>query len=284
MNPAFRRCKRISLSRAGSGQAGFTLLEVMIGLLLMTGMLLGFSYMALGSANLNRKTELLVTATNIIDGQMGAVISAAADNKSSGHGQAKGFVLYLRKLEEIVRLRPDYPIKVEYNAGRGILRYEFPVAAPGLVVGDMKTVTNLPVDKRHYMLGRGIMHVYLKESDVPEMFRSWDDCQQAVNPGDPDTWTGVTKTYFDMNSDGDGNDDFSNLLTIPEVGYPAVDLKMLPVSITVMYYPNIKYKNLSYAAGIADSGLPDPTYSIAAVTRSYVINDSSVLGLGLYSE
>lgn len=257
-----------------------TLLEVMIGFALLIPIMLGFSYMALGSASLNRKTEMLVAGSNAITAQMASVVAASADNQDIAHGTAKGFVRYLRELEsEVASKGADYPVKVQYYAAQGILRYDFPVAALGAITGNITTVSTT-VDQRAKTAARGVMYVYLRENAVPREFYAWNNLE-GVGAGERSEAN--DSTFFDMNADGKNDGDFSDLLTGSEGKYVSSDLSSLPISISLMYYPSQNYMAKAEANLEVLSGtLPDTGYAQMSFTRNYIINDSSVLGLDFY--
>lgn len=252
----------------------------MIGFALLIPILLGFSYMTLASSSLNRKTELLVAGTNAISAQMAVMTSAATDNRILGHGNAKGFVWYLRTLQGIVGANPTYPIRVQLDAGQGILVYEFPIAAPGAVTGEVTNV-NTSVQQGQYDLARGVMFVYLRENSVPADFYEWNDLQAT---GGGETATPSGNTFFDMDGDGLGTGIFTDLITGPTSSFSSSGLSSLPVSVSIMYYS--RRQDLedaqNYAHSVRAGSFPDTSYTNVSVTRNYIISDSSILGLGVY--
>lgn len=269
---------RLAMACRSSGRAGMTLLEVMMCIALLIPMLLGFSYMALGSAQLNRKTEMVVAGTNAISAKMATIAAAASDNWITADGSnAKGFVKYLRDLRDVSdspSVSGNVPYRITWHNSEGILVYEFAVAHPGAKVGDA-TFVDASLESAQYDLARGVMYVYLREDAVPADFYTWSDLQLS---GGSETLAANGKTFFDMNGDGKGNGDFANLLT----GSSYSDLMSLPVSVSVMYYPSKKYFEQARDLPVGPGNYPDTGYSTVSVTRNYIINNSSVLGLGFY--
>lgn len=258
-----------------------TLLEVTISVALMIVTLVGFSYMALGTASLNRRTELVVSATNAMGKQLSAIsaIANSTENRKEADGAAKAMVLYLRNLQNVLDVKndSDYPVRVDWLSGVGVIRYEFPVAVPGAITGEIAAVPGNAA-LRQNAVGRGVLYAYLKESNVSSTFYNWKTYYS----------TGLSESnglnHFDMDGNGLPGGDFSSLMDDSVNKYPASTLKTLPISVTLMYYN--KRTDLD-AARQWEADHPNDLYGAQAyasfsLTRDYIINDSAVLGLGVY--
>lgn len=278
--PRLHSWQKIRVVSCGRGnRSGMTLLEVTISLALMVATLVGFSYMALGTASLNRRTELVVSATNAMGKQLSAIsaIANSTENRKEADGAAKAMVLYLRNLRNVVASKSDYPVRVDWLPSIGVIRYEFPVAVPGDITGEIATVTgNAKV--RQNAVGRGVLYAYLNESSVSSTFYNWKTYYS----------TGLSESsglnHFDMDGDGQPGGDFSSLMTASVNKYPASTLKTLPISVALMYYT--RAKDLEDARQWEASNPNDlygaQAYASFSLTRDYIINDSAVLGLGVY--
>lgn len=262
-------------------RSGMTLLEVMISLSLMLAALVGFSYLALGTAALNRRTEVLVAATNTISKQLSAITAVAnsTENRREAGTAAKALVLYLRTLKDVVdpKISDDYPVRVDWLDSEGVIRYEFPISAPGAITGDITTV-NAPAQNRQSETGRGVMYVYLMEDKVPTSFYDWKTYR---NDG---TTIPNSFSHFDMDGDGEPHGDFTDLKTLSASKYRSSKLKTIPISVTVQYYSKASDLALARDWEAANPGrlYRSDSYASFSLTRDYVINDASVLGLGIY--
>lgn len=247
------------------GQAGMTLLEVMVGLGLMTVIAVGFLYSAMSTVRLNKLTELAVSGTNVSSGQLEAVLGAALDNKVKGISNATGVLLYLSKIHQAVEGRTDYPIRVAMS-DEGTLLYEFPVPEPGRIpTGGYSASWTL--ERQQYDLGVGLMEIYLVENDVPEAFYTWDDLTTGNNR------TPVNKNFFDIDGDQEGGGDFRNLFNSPTALINSGSrISDLPVRITVRYYAN-KKDMATDRNELLPGFKKDYDSSLVSVTREYIIND-----------
>lgn len=268
--PNTTKCQWFLKRPRSAARSGMTLLEVMTALSLLVAVSTAFLYSAMATVRLNKMTELEVAGTNVISGQLDALVAASRDNRELAHGAAKGLVLYLRNIKEAVESKPDHPIQVGWDSSTGILTYQFPVPYPGLVAGNVTNVV-MPLKDKQYPLARGIMQVYLKEDKVPAQFYSWENLKEAG------TAPAANNQFFDMDSDGEKTSDFSNLLTGSVGGvYPGSTLGSLPVTITVRYYTDAKAMNRDFdAIGFKDGS----DGSALALTRNYVVNNTAITGI-----
>jgi hypothetical protein len=268
--------------RRNGVSSGMTLLEIMLALSILVAISIGFLFTAMGTVRLNRMTELEISGSNIISGQLDALMTAGLDNRDLAHGTAKGIVLYLQRLNTIIgsgAMDPDNPIRI--NMQNGVLYYEFPVTNAGYVPGAPVTAgpgAAMPLHERQYPLARGVVEIYLKEDVVPAVFREWNDLNHVDHSSDD--VTPVQNTFFDMDGDQKNGGDFTALFTNSVNTYPSSKLTSLPVSITIHYYANADMMTRAINMGPMLSN--DPSTSSLYLGRRFIVNNDSVIGLGIY--
>ena len=280
--------------------AGFTLIEVVLGISLMAASILGFSSFVLVSVRANRLNEMNVAANHAINGQLDSLYAMAFNNRGAAHSVARGVVYYLRELS--LRLPEDdtYPVRVALDSSRDCIVYQFPVPEPGSSLSGILQVDGQPaldgggsLKETSHPLGWGVVEVFLRESEVPEEFRVWDD---ITNFGGSDVHHESESQFYDMDGDGNGTSVFTNLMTVGSARkaeeYAASRLESLPVRITVRYYDTHIRRNETDRLTLLnedrhpDSSVPGFDTSVLggtsalSVSRSYIVNSSGVLQVG----
>lgn len=258
-------------------RAGVTLLEIMIALSLLVILAVGFLYSAMSTVRLNRLTELEVSATNAITSQLDVILAASRDNQLVSGSVPNGALYYIDSVYKAKEKRStpsgfspdDYPIRMDLRSN-GVLVYEFPVAYPGYVSGEVTSVDKNLMQTQHE-LARGVMLIYLKEQSVPSSFYGWNDVTESGGE------TSSNITYFDMNNDDKSNGDFTALFNAANTSvFTEEDYKInsLPVTVVIRYYNNAEALN-NDTNGV-DAGFVDGAdASYFSLSRNYILNNSA---------
>lgn len=259
---------------------GFSLIEVVLVFALLTSAVLSLLFTAMGAVRLNRLTELEVAGSNVINGQLNTLLAIARDNRQLAGGIAKGALYYMQELENKLPSQP-YPVWVKLEGN--VLYYEFAIPEPGKSLPGLVTVggsylrsSDDSLRDNTYGLARGVMEFYLNEKNVPNQFLTWSDINAS---GSGEVYTEVVRTFYDMDADNKDTGDFSDLMGASSAKYAASKLASLPVVVRLRYYRNVddlEAEKDSSRPGFI-SGVDS---SIISFSRSYVINDSGILGVG----
>lgn len=247
--------------RRGRGEGGFTLLEVVMAVAILTLVFLATLLELFAVVRQNRLTAMEITATNVMRRQLEEAVAAAGDNQKAAKGAAKGVVRYLMAIRDRLDTRAAgaYPVVVATDRAAGTITYEFVVPAPGSASRDL---TSAAADEQNaYDRARGRMIVYLRENAVPTDFSVWNNMKAGTTGPTPARLAG-----FDMNGDGKLDGDFLALTENAMGGvdrYAETSMFSLPVRFQVDFYPSVAAKN-------ADR----PFYTS---TRNRIINDDAIV-------
>lgn len=214
---------------------GFTLLEVVVSMAILSVVALGSLYTSGNLVRLNRLTVMEIAAANAVSAEMFRIERIAHNSlnvEGAGFSEtaAEGLIYYLRrKAGELGGEAADVVQFTRIDLENGILRCEFPVATPGLVKMGSITISGANADNPQRYYGVGIMNIYLREVDVPPEFYAWST---LVNGGGtPNTGS---PTHFSMDDDDSSNSDYTALFT--RGTNTGSSLLTLPIEFEVRYY------------------------------------------------
>lgn len=208
--------------------AGFSLIEVLIALAILGVTFLWTLYLLMSQVAGNRMTALEIAATNAMRTRVEEMVAVSGDNTVAAQGAAKAVILFLNHLQaQVAGHGSNYPIQVVYSPGDRTIEYSF--LMPGIGSRTPEATGTGAVTGVSDTLAQGVITVYLDESRVPAEFFTWDDVTHSNQT--PNALAG-----FDMDGDGNFNNDFSILMTGTGTEYSSTTLRCLPVRSVVSYY------------------------------------------------
>lgn len=214
--------------RVRRSAAGFSLIEVLIALAILGVTFLWSLYLLMSQVAGNRMTTLEIAATNAMRTRVEEMVAVSGDNTVAAQGAAKAVVLFLNRLQtRVAGLGSNYPIQVAYSPGDGTVQYSF--LMPGIGFRTPEATGSGAVTGVSDTLARGVITIYLDESKVPTEFYTWDNVTHS-------TQTPSALAGFDMDGDGNFNNNFSILMTGTGSEYSTTTLRCLPVRSVVSYY------------------------------------------------
>ena len=229
---------------------GFTLVEVVLSLGILTTAILGAMMAVYGNHRQNRLTVMEITARNVMRAQVEEIMSVATDAMSEAPptGVAKleaaqGILRYYAsdemRAETVVGPGGVDSAKVFFDDGHLICLFSIPDAGfSGRESGENGTEKQLLFNRR--ALGR--MTLYLDETRVGP-----DDTATAMW-NDLGTGTGGVTTGFDM--DGDGairTPSFTASFSLLRDSPQDTGIKQLPIDIEVFFFDNESHDRLIYS-------------------------------------
>lgn len=271
-------------NRIKKSSAGFTLLEIVVSLSILSMVTVGSLYATGNMVKLNKLSMLELAASSVIDSEMARMTSISANrtHQSYGGGTAKAFVYYLKHYSEYLKDEADAS---QYRFDRigmrngtdssGVLIFEFPVPTPGYA---RISSLSLADAQRGDLIGVGCMEVYLDESEVPEEFFRWSRVEEGGIVTDPSAML----TFFDMNNDEANGGNFVNLYNPGNSSdYGGSGLRNLPIRLNVRYYNTFS----ALEADRSSSGVGfDFDNAVVTIQRDFLITDKYVGSTGALEE
>lgn len=257
--------------------AGFTLVEVVMALGILSAIALGSFYTFYDVSRANRASEKYIAASGAVQNQLNFISGIARNITTAGitRGMAGAPILYFQQMAASRDDADDFRIALD---GQGVLSYEFPVPVPGQNPNRLSGGGALETNVSN--MGRGLVKIYLNEANVPSYYSSWNNLSLS---GSQESTTPGGTSHYNMGEGGDASD-YSSLFTATSASaYETSDLRSLPFSIEIRYYSTAKalQNDLKVEGpGFRDVAGESQGWDVR-VERFFVINDSVGIPLGV---
>lgn len=234
--------------RSRTKTAGFTLIEVMIAMVIITIVAIGFLYVLMSARNANTVLTASMTANSVLRAHAERALAVAAANADLFEGsRARAFVAAYGSLPPLGPPKPDIeeqlPIDanggnmelVELQNGGKELVYRFAVPEPGDFYRK-DAATDEPI---YYDRGFGEMRIYLDESRIPDLKVTEGSFAPPVAAGaaGADTaWAQLGGNPGDAASDGKLENLFPGTINAAAVRNPPASLTRVFADLTVTYF------------------------------------------------